>query len=59
MSWYEYTLFDEMGVQLAGTVTQVYWEMPSHNNGPVMVENGNGKLFIVTTPKNDVLVSFF
>ena len=48
-----------MGAQPAGTVTQSYWKMPWHNNGPAMVESGTGKLFVVTTPDNTKFVSFF
>jgi hypothetical protein len=48
-----------MGAQPAGTVTQIYQEMPMKNNDPAMVESGTGKLFVVTTHKNGVLVSFF
>jgi hypothetical protein len=59
MYWYEYTLFDKMGAKPEGTDTQIYWQMPRSGNDPAMVENGNGKLFIVTTPNNYVPVSFF
>jgi hypothetical protein len=48
-----------MGIQLAGSDTQIYWEMPNDDNDPVVVENGTGKLFVVTTPDNHMLVSFF
>jgi hypothetical protein len=59
MYWYEYTLFDKMGTKPAGTNTQIYWQMPRSGSDPAMLESGNGKLFIVTTPDNNVLVSFF
>ena len=58
-SWYEYTLFDKMGAKPAGTDTKPYWEMPRNDNDPAMVESGTGKLFVVTTPENWGLVSFF
>jgi hypothetical protein len=53
----EITLFDKYGT-LTGSPKQ-FWEIPNAGNYPAMVESGSGKLFIVNTPSNGSLVSFF
>jgi hypothetical protein len=56
-SFTEISLFAKNGT-LVGPPKE-FWEMPNAANYPAMVESGTGELFVVNTPLNGSLVSFF